>query len=533
MVGGVFRTGVAALSLPSRPIELKDGKTATIGLVEDSGVISIVTNGKPDASVNMGQVDTKNTIDEYTMVLLGAIPLSVHPHPARIANVGFGSGMTASTLLGSPAVQRLDTIEIEPVMVELARKGFGPRIHNVFEDPRSHIVFEDAKTFFAATRQPYDIIVSEPSNPWVSGVSSLFSEEFYARVVQHLAPDGVFVQWLQIYETDMTVVASIVKALSTQFRAYTFYNLDDGDILILATPAPAFEPPDPSRLQSPQLHAALERIGVQSIFDLQTRELGNQDSLGRVLRATPVPANSDFFPFVDLNAPRLRYMKGAATDLTRLSTLPFPFIEFFQGWPVRDSTPEPSERTSLSRDEAVRRALYIRRAITEGTLTQLDSMTVSALMVLDANTSQYTSPEGRTTWLKTIRFVSDATSPYLTATELAPVWAKIASSPCYRDASGENRWWADLYRAVAARDAPTVARVGTALLEGSPSRPKDDFTYLTTAVALAHVRTGDLNAANTALLRQWKQLDHNEPYGIALNELLVFTLPPPATVAGR
>jgi spermidine synthase len=532
MVAGVFRTGVAALRPPSRPIYLKDGKTATIGLVEASGIVSIVTNGKPDASVNMG-LDTKNTVDEYTMVLLGAIPLSVHPHPARIANIGFGSGMTASTLLKSPAVQRLDTIEIEPVIVELARKGFGPRIHNVFEDPRSHIVFEDAKTFFAETRQPYDIIVSEPSNPWVSGVSSLFSQEFYAQVVQHLAPDGVFVQWLQVYETDMTVVASIVKALSTQFRAYTFYNLDDSDILILATPAAAFEPPDSSRVQAPELHAALERIGVQSIHDLQTRQVGDQDSLGRVLRTTPVPANSDFFPFVDLNAPRLRYLKVQATDLTRLSTLPFPFLEFFQRWPVRASTIEPSERTFLSRDRAVQRSFYIRRAITEGNLTQLDALTVSALMVLDASASQCTSPEGRSAWLGSIRFVSDTTAPYLTATELAPLWDKIASGPCYRAVSSDNRMWVDLYRAVAARDAPAVVRVGTALLQASPSMPKDSFTYLTTAIALSDVRAGDLKAANSMLLRQWNQLDHNEPYGIPLSELLVFSSAPAARVAGR
>jgi hypothetical protein len=121
----------------------------------------------------------------------------------------------------------------------------------------------------------------------------------------------------------------------------------------------------------------------------------------------------------------------------------------------------------------------------------------------------------------------------LTATELAPVWARIASSPCYRDVSSENRFWADLYRAVAARDAPAVIRVGTALLQGSPSRSTDEFTYLTTAIALADVRTGDLKAANSVLLRQWNQLDHSEPYGIPLSELLVFSSAPAATVAGR
>ena len=83
------------------------------------------------------------------MVLAAAIPLSMHAHPARVANIGFGSGLTTHTLLASPRIKRLDSIEIEPLMVEAALAGFGPRIANVFEDPRSHIVYEDAKTYFA------------------------------------------------------------------------------------------------------------------------------------------------------------------------------------------------------------------------------------------------------------------------------------------------------------------------------------------------------------------------------------------------
>ena len=89
---------------------------------------------------------------------------------------------------------------------------------NVFEDPRSHIVYEDAKTFFAASREPYDLIVSEPSNPWVSGVATLFSDEFYGGIARHLRPDGYFTQWLQIYETNINVVGSIMKALTPPLR---------------------------------------------------------------------------------------------------------------------------------------------------------------------------------------------------------------------------------------------------------------------------------------------------------------------------
>ena len=86
------------------------------------------------------------------------------------------------------------------------------------------------------------MIVSEPSNPWVSGVATLFSDEFYGRIVQYLQPDGFFVQWLQIYETDVGIVASIVKALSRHFPAYAIYNMNDSDILIVATRAPALPP---------------------------------------------------------------------------------------------------------------------------------------------------------------------------------------------------------------------------------------------------------------------------------------------------
>src|SRR3984957_9646971 len=177
MTSGVYRTGSATLPEGASVIYLRDGKTATISLVEKNGIVTIATNGKPDAGIQMGPGEP--TVDESTMVLAAAIPLSMQPHPVRVANIGFGSGLTTHTLLTSGLLTRLDSIEIEPFMVQAARKGFSPRIDNVFQDARSHIVYEDAKTFFASARQPYDLIVSEPSNPWVSGVATLFSDEFY------------------------------------------------------------------------------------------------------------------------------------------------------------------------------------------------------------------------------------------------------------------------------------------------------------------------------------------------------------------
>src|SRR5262245_23639037 len=160
--------------------------------------------------------------DEYTMVMAGALALLAKPDARLAANIGMGSGLTSHVMLSTSQLERLDTIEIEPVMVEAAQR-FRPRVERTFTDPRSRIHFEDAKTFFSTQHEQYDIIVSEPSNPWVSGVASLFSEEFYARLRRHLKPDGVLVQWVQLYETDLPILSSIAKALSPHFQDYALY----------------------------------------------------------------------------------------------------------------------------------------------------------------------------------------------------------------------------------------------------------------------------------------------------------------------
>src|SRR5258708_19419011 len=97
-------------------------------------------------------------------------------------------------------------------MAEASRR-FAPRNTNAFADPRSHIVFDDAKTFFSTHNRKYDIIVSEPSNPWVSGVASLFTGEFYKLARRHLNPGGILVHWFQLHEIAPTLVPSLLPAL--------------------------------------------------------------------------------------------------------------------------------------------------------------------------------------------------------------------------------------------------------------------------------------------------------------------------------
>ena len=523
MISGVYRTGSATVPAGAVVKYLRDGKTATISLIEKDGLVTIATNGKPDASIQMGPGEA--SVDETTMVLAAAIPLSMQPHPRRVANIGFGSGLTTHALLASELIDHLDSIEIEPFMVQAARQGFGPRIRNVFEDRRSHIVYEDAKTFFASTREPYDLIVSEPSNPWVSGVSTLFSDEFYDSVTRYLTPDGYFAQWVQVYETNIGVLASIIKALAPHFGTYSLYNVDDLDILIVATRGTALGIPDEGLLRSPLLHAELQRIGIRSVADFQARKIGDNRTLGPVLEALPVPANSDFYPFVDLHAPRSRYLNENAMELPALTLLPIPFLELVGESGPRAATAEPSPSSAVLRDRLVLRALDIRHALASGSLDGLDAASARYLWLVGTGQAACAAAPAQAAWADAVRNLSDQTAAYLNSGELEPLWTSVLSSPCYREVGADPEAWVDLYAAIARRNAPDIVRLGTRLLGSGAANSDSEVAYLATVTAAAYVRLGGDAQAHTLLQERWSRLDHAGPFRFALHELRAMTAP--------
>src|SRR5688500_149298 len=223
---GVYRSR----SLPKAGVDsvmfYKDGRTATVSALRTvrTGAAWIATNGKPDASVRGDWLFPERRAaqrrpvggDETTQILIGLIPMAYKPDARHAAVIGHGSGMSSHMMLASPALEELVTIDIEPAMIEGSRV-FYPSNARVFDDPRSHFVIDDAKSYFSAGRRRFDIILSEPSNPWVSGVSGLFTTEFYERVKTYLADDGVFAQWLHLYEISDDLVLNVLAALHENF----------------------------------------------------------------------------------------------------------------------------------------------------------------------------------------------------------------------------------------------------------------------------------------------------------------------------
>ncbi len=481
MTAGVFRYGDLETSRDAKILFEKDGKTATVHLVQYSSATSIRTNGKSDGSINLtGDAERDRGTDEITMVLTGALPLALNPDAKSAAVIGIGTGLTTHTLLQSLDLERVETVEIESAMTEAAR-GFLPRNAAAFADPRSEIRIDDAKSYFASRSRRYDIIVSEPSNPWVSGVSSLFTREFYRRIRDHLAPGGMLVQWFQLYEIDASLLASVLRALGEEFAHYAVYAPSDHDVLIVAG---ELAPPAPQArvFQHPGLARELRNVHLPSVGDIDARYLGSRATLEPLFASYGARANSDYYPVLDLNAARHRFTEKSATDLVALLNLGIPVLELLEpGFRRRPMNPLHQGAYSFTRIENARQAAYAHEfllrsvpPVPEGIPTQLQKdLEVVKLRLLECH-----NPRAFDVWLHSLLRVAQQVNPVLPAPEAQALWARIAGAQCVRTLPDFQRRWIALFRAVGARDAAAMADLAAALLDDTPELHAEAREYL-------------------------------------------------------
>lgn len=322
LTSGVYRYAVLPRKGDYTVPFYRDGRTATVSIRRmQSGFLTLSTNGKPDASMDeywrklsfSGPPQALER-DIVTQVLLPVVTLAHRPNAREVAVIGQGSGMTSHLLLGSPDVKHLTTIEIEPEMIAASR-AFYPANRRVFDDPRAGFVLDDAKSYFAASGRRFDLILSEPSNPWVSGVSGLFTTEFYRRVRTHLAEGGVFGQWLHLYELDDALATMVLAALDQNFPSYEIFFTSNADILIVASNASALPTPNWNVVDFPGLSEDLRRALPLTAEALEATRLAGRQLLHPYL-STQVGPNSDYRPALDLGAERTRYLKNNAEGLS-------------------------------------------------------------------------------------------------------------------------------------------------------------------------------------------------------------------------
>lgn len=512
----VYRNGATKLGDDARMVFHKDGKTATVAVfavgTEENQVRMIATNGKVDAGLAYSGTRL-STPDESTMVLLAAVPLSMRESFDRIGVIGFGSGMTTHTLMGHSKVGSVDTVEIEPAMIEGARY-FGDHVSRAYTDPRSHVIIDDAKAYFASVPKKYDLIISEPSNPWVGGTASLFSTEFYQYVPKQLNKDGLFVQWLQLYEINPELVNSVLSAMLANFTDVKAYLANYGDLILVASPHGQVPELGGSVFQQPLLAADLARVGVKDLRDLQDTKVMNRLGLQGYLSLYPHQMNSDMFPVLKLQAPKARFQSNRVADFDSLGAAPWPIIRQFGG-PLPRSEATAGGREALALD-SVRQSIAANdlfAALLDGDMAASASLPESEAVQVDALRGIAAACKlGERPARDTVMILSMAskTAAFLDPARLQRMWGKPEWLRCAPDDATVGMALA-MVAAVSEDRHEDVLATGQQLLDGEHGGGllEDGVSgaYIMGAMQYAAMSQSDPALAHALVQRYWTRLD--------------------------
>lgn len=274
----------------------EDGIESSVALTKGAGLAFLVS-GKSDGHFRS---------DAGTQVMAGLIGAAVHPNPKRAFVIGLGTGSTAGWLARIPSMDRVDVAELEPGILHVAELA-GPVNASAMRNPRLAVHLGDAREMLLTSKQRYDLIVSEPSNPYRAGVASLFTRDFYEAVEERLGRDGVFVQWVQSYEIETGTIRTVYATLAAVFDHVESWQSQAGDLILLASNAPrSYDADRLRRVVSTEpyrtaMHAAWRS---ESLEGLLARYLADERFTKTLLDRTANPINTDDRNFIEFQAAR-------------------------------------------------------------------------------------------------------------------------------------------------------------------------------------------------------------------------------------
>ncbi len=280
----------------------RDGIATTVSVDQWGKVFSLKNNGKVDAS---------NDADMPTQIGVGLLPLLLYDdtHPPKVALIGYGSGVTAGAVTQYP-IASLEVVELEPAIYEAAH-FFDNVNHRPTENPRVRAIVGDGRNFLSQRRDLYDVIISQPSNPWITGVSNLFTREYFQSVKSRLAQGGIFCQWAQLYEMAPWNIKAIYRTLTDEFPYVMVFAAEDlsSDTILIASRKPIeLDIRKIARaFKDPTTAAEAKRAGFDSPNDVPAFLLLGPDELRSFTAGAQV--NTDDNALIEFAAPRdlLRY----------------------------------------------------------------------------------------------------------------------------------------------------------------------------------------------------------------------------------
>lgn len=278
----------------------KEGINANVAVTESKTGPKqkvLIINGKPDAS---------SITDMPTQILLGQIPMLLHPDAKNVFVVGFGSGVTIGTTL-LHSVEKIDCAEISSEVIE-AGKFFEKENHNCMSDDRLSIYNEDALTLLKLSNKNYDVIISEPSNPWIAGIGNLFSQEYFELCKSKLDTNGIMVQWFHLYESEDDIVKLVLSTFRSVFPNAQVWNGVANDIILVGYKN-NFSPDYKSiadKMNVPQVKNEMAKIGISNLFTFLTCQ--SLSDRGVYLLSDDNQINSELHPLLEFYAPESFYI---------------------------------------------------------------------------------------------------------------------------------------------------------------------------------------------------------------------------------
>lgn len=287
----------------------KEGIGANVGVTrikDELGSKILIINGKPDAS---------STLDMNTQVLLGQIPMMLHPNPKNIFVVGFGSGVTLGSVL-THEINKVTCAEISPEVIE-AGYLFKTENGNCLADKRLNVVVEDALTYLKLAKNKYDVIISEPSNPWIAGIGNLFSKEYFERCKTKLNDDGLMVQWFHTYELSDDIMKLILHTFKAVFPYAQLWNPQQGDIIMVGSKKPITLNVEQleEKLQFDKVKKNFHKIKIENVFTFLSCEAFSDEGFYSI--SGNLTINSELHPRLEFEAPKAFYLNQISTLTSR------------------------------------------------------------------------------------------------------------------------------------------------------------------------------------------------------------------------
>jgi spermidine synthase len=312
----VYAPQYAALTVPlgealraQNLLYFREEAEATIAVTRLEHVLSLRLNGKVDAS---------SSGDMGTQIVLAQAPLLHHARPESVLVIGLASGVSAGSALTHASIRHLDCLEILPAMPE-ATRFFDRENGGVLDDPRFHLVVGDGRHHLRLTERRYDVILSEPSNPWIAGIGALFTREYFRLVADRLAPGGIYAHWVQTYHMERSELAAMLRTFAATFPHREIWIGSTTDLILLGSMTPITAPADlPARLAAPRVAADLARIGVRDARSFRLARIGGATAIER-LAGGPGPMITDDNLMLEFRLPR-HVLEGPA-DPVRLAGL--------------------------------------------------------------------------------------------------------------------------------------------------------------------------------------------------------------------